>query len=463
MKKIMILGCPNVGKSSLFNRLVKQKKALVLNHPGLTRDILKQKAAWWGKTFEVWDSGGLWSKHPIWGQMVDKQVQKFLNLCDLVLWVVDGRQGLSFEDKNIFRLIKKSGRPFLILVNKLDEQKKDDFFLSEFFKLGQNLLPCAFESGRGVPEIVEWIISQLSGLSSGKGTLGSSVKPADRETENIFRILVAGKVNAGKSTFCNQILRSPLLLTSKHEGTTVDTVEHVFRYNNKSYILCDTAGIKKTTKNKPESLARFKTMQAFESSHLVLLLADSMQGPLRKEANILRTCLQLKKPVIFIYNKWDLIKPPSLNAKQSKVKSTAGGSKKALPLKSVYRDKVEQQYPFFPHLPVMFTDSLKGEGIGQVLKKMEGMRKKMETRISTSRLNTFLKKVITKTPPPKHGTQDVKFYYLTQVSTSPPHFMLFVNFPKSVTHSYLKFLTKQIQKEWGLLSIPVKITLKARR
>ena len=461
MKKVMIVGCPNVGKSSLFNHLVKQKRALVLNHPGLTRDILKQQTTWWGKSFEVWDSGGLWSKHPIWGRVVDEHVQNFLHFCDLVLWVVDGRQGLSFEDKNIFRLIKKSGRKFLILVNKLDEQKKDAFFLADFFKLGQDFIPCAFESGRGVPEIVEWIISQLSNPSPGKGGSGSSVKTANRGTEPAFRILVAGKVNAGKSTFCNQILRSPLLLTSKHEGTTVDTVEHGFRYNNRHYLLCDTAGIKKVSKDKVESLARFKTSQALESAHLILLLADSTQGPARKEANILRTCLQLKKPVIFIYNKWDLVKPPSLKAKQNKTKIDS--PKGVRPLKPDYRDKVGLQYPFFSHLPVMFTDSLKGEGIGQVLKKMEGMRKKMETRISTSRLNTFLKTVITKTPAPKHGTQDVKFYYLTQVNVTPPHFMLFVNFPKSVTSSYLKFLTKQIQKKWRLLSIPVKISLKARR
>ncbi len=432
MNRVLILGRPNVGKSSLFNRLIRQKKALVVNQPGVTRDILKAKASWWGVDFEVWDSGGLWSKHSKWGKSLDQQVCSAIQQADLVVFVMDVRSGLLDEDKQSFRLVKKSGKKFLTVVNKVDEPKKSELLLSGFHSLGVNLLHSSFEADRGVTEIVEWIVAQKD--------LASYHPSREKSHSSSVRLLVAGKINVGKSSLCNALLKKNRMLTSSFAGTTMDVVDDQFQYRGKSYALLDTAGVRKLDPKKSiENLANFKSQQKFSKVDIILLLVESTSHPSRGEARMLQHCAEEHKPVIMVVNKWDLALK---DKKMSKVE---------------YRKLVKNQFHFYPDLPVVFTSALHSSGLSVLLKKVDEIYEKLCKRISTSELNKFFTSVIRKAPAPVYGGQDVKFYYLTQTQHTPPAFVAFANYPQGIKKSYRRFLIHQIQNRWNLKGIPIRI------
>ncbi len=431
LKRVLIVGRPNVGKSSLFNRLVKRKKALVINQPGVTRDILKQKASWWGVDFEVWDSGGLWSEGSVWGELIDKKVQQAVQEVDIVLFVMDARSGFLEEDKKTFQVIKKSGKPFLTLVNKVDELDKSELLLSDFYRLGIDLFPCAFEKDKGISETVEWILSH-----SGK-----------KRTENeavdspVTSLLVVGKTNVGKSTLCNALLKKDRMLTSPLAGTTMDVVEDQFRYRGRFYSLLDTAG-KARTRDKMQSLADFKSHQSFKEADLILLLLDYSSGPSRQDARLIHSCLEEHKAVIVVVNKWDL------STKKDKAIS-----------KEEYRKNIQDKFRFYSHLPVVFISALNTSGLGDLMKKVDEVYQKLHFRISTSELNRFFMEVIRKAPAPVYGVEDVKLYYITQTHQIPPSFIAFANYPQGVRDSYRRFLIRQIQNKWSLKGIPIRISV----
>lgn len=434
LQRILIVGRPNVGKSSLFNRLVRQRKALVINQPGVTRDILKQKTSWWGVDFEVWDSGGIWSEGSAWGSLIDKKVQQAIRISDLILFVMDARSGFMEADKKTFQLVKKSGKPFLALVNKVDELKKSDLLLIDFYRLGTNLFPCAFEQDRGITEVVEWILSHSK----------KKVKVEGSVSIPIVCLLVAGKTNVGKSTLCNALLKKERMLTSPVAGTTVDVVEDQFQYGNRLYNLLDTAG-KTRVRDKTQSLADFKSHQSFKEADLILILVDYSTGPSRQDAHLIHSCVEEHKAVIVVVNKWDLV------AKTDKDIS-----------KVEYRKNIQSKFRFYPDLPIVFISALNSSGLGGLMKKVDEVYQKLHLRISTSALNRFFTEVIRKAPAPVYRVQDVKFYYLTQTHQIPPSFIAFANYPEGIRDSYRRFLVRQIQNRWNLKGIPIRISVLQR-
>ncbi|MDE0119277.1 MAG: ribosome biogenesis GTPase Der [Bdellovibrionales bacterium] len=434
MNRVLIMGRPNVGKSSLFNKLVRRRKALVINQPGVTRDVLKQKTSWWGVDFEVWDSGGLWSEDSHWGDLIDQKVRNAVQQSDLILFIMDARSGFLAEDKKTFQLVKKSGKPFLALVNKVDNIDRADELLSDFYGLGVSLLPCAFEQDRGVVEIAEWI------LSHSKSTLQVS---SSKETPNVC-LLLAGKTNVGKSTLCNALLKEDRVLTSSIAGTTVDVVTNYFKYAGRHYTLLDTAGKTKHTQNKAQSLAELKSAQGFTEADIILLLVDYSTGPGRQEARLFDLCVEKHKAIIVVINKWDL------NDKAENIAKTE------------YRKNIQKKFCFYPDVPIVFISALNSQGLSGLMKKVDEVYRKLRFRISTSELNRFFTQVIRKAPAPVYGTQDVKFYYLTQTHHTPPSFIAFANYPKGVRASYRRFLVRQIQNKWGLKGIPIRISVLPR-
>ena len=433
MKQVLIVGRPNVGKSSLFNKLVRKRKSLVVNKPGVTRDILKAKAAWWGGEFEVWDSGGWKEKNSDWSLAIDKKVQQAIQQVHCILFVVDAKAGLKSEDKEIFRALKRNKKSFLILVNKVDQEEQKELLLSDFYEWGMDIVACAFESDRGVSEVVEWILKQKH---------SSSVK----NKKETIRLLIAGKVNVGKSSLCNALLKKDRMITSARPGTTADIVEEHFMYNRKRYLLMDTAGLKQhkkknTTQSKnTESLALFKSEQSFKQTDLVWLLIESVSGPSRQDARLVNLCIAEHKAVIVVVSKWDLIS-----------KTGRGMSKLE------FKKKIQEQFIFYPDLHIVFTSSLNSVGLNVLMKKSEEIYQKMKCRISTSALNRFFTQVIRKAPAPVYGVDNVKFYYLTQIGDCPPSFIVFANYPVGVKTAYRRFLIRQIQKKWNLKGIPLRL------
>ena len=333
---------------------MKQRKALVVNQPGVTRDILKQKASWWGIDFEVWDSGGLWAEGSAWGSSIDKKVQQAIQESDLVLFVMDARSGFLEADKRTFHLVKKSGTPFLALVNKVDELDKSDLLLSDFYRLGINLFPCAFEKDKGVSEIVEWILSHSEKKMKKDGDINIP----------IVSLLVAGKTNVGKSTLCNALLKKDRMLTSPVAGTTVDVVEDQFHYRGRLYTLLDTAG-KARIRNKVQSLADFKSHQSFREADLILLLVDYSTGPSRQDARLIHSCMEEHKALIIVVNKWDLT--------TKKGKSIS---------KEEYRKDIQNKFRFYSNLPIVFISALNSSGLGDLMKKVDEVYQKLHFRIT---------------------------------------------------------------------------------
>lgn len=428
MKKVLIIGRPNVGKSSLFNRLIKKRKALVLNFPGVTRDILKAQTRWWGREFEVWDSGG-WiqnSKSSIFSS-VKKFIEKAIQKVDLIIFVMDAHTGLHDEDKMIFKLIKN--KKYLLVVNKMDHYKNDQ--VSEFWKLGSPFITSSFEKNENIHQIVEWIFKNTE-------------KKEEQTKEKKISILVTGQPNVGKSSLCNKILKANRMITSPTAHTTVDVVDEFFKFEGKIYNLLDTTGMRKKSRrlNDLEKLAVARTLKIFKKIDFILLVVDSQKGFSRQDIRILSYCMDQYKSVMLIINKWDLMK------EHSKLK---------------WKKKIEESLPFFSDLPLVFVSAKTGLGVHLLMKKVDELIQKIRLSIPTSQLNDFFSQTIQKAPPPLYGTKNIKFYYLTQVKTAPPGFIVFANEPKGVSSSYKKFLIKKIQNKWSLKGIPIEINFVQKR
>ena len=435
---MLIVGRPNVGKSSLFNKLIRKRKSLVVNKPGVTRDILKEKANWWGAEFEVWDSGGWKGQDPDWGLAIDKKVQQSIQQAHCILFVVDARAGLRGEDKEIFRNLKKSKKPFLLLVNKVDQEETTELLLSDFYELGVEIIACAFESDRGISEAVEWILEQPH-------------PDYVKTEESTIRLLVVGKPNSGKSSLCNALLRQDRMISSSKAGTTVDIVEEDFTYKNQKYVLMDTAGLRQHKKRNTaqsensESLALYKSEQSFKQADLVWLLIESVSGPSRQDARLVNLCVEEHKAVIVVVSKWDLI-------------SKKNGAIGKLDFKKIIQD----QFSFYSHLPIVFTSALDSSGLNVLMKRSEEIYQKLHFRVITSELNRFFSQVIRKSPAPVYGVDNVKFYYLTQVDRHPPSFIAFVNRSAGVRPAYRRFLIHQIQNKWNLKGIPIRLFIASK-
>jgi GTP-binding protein len=427
LKRVALVGRPNVGKSTLFNRLTRTRKALVKNEPGVTRDIQIEATEWWGKAFEVVDTGGLSDDKKGFTPLIREQVVDFLNSVDMIVFVADGRSGIMPEDRTAYRIAKATGLPMLTVVNKCDKTLDTEEILADFYELGSDLLPAAFERDFNVDEIVEWILRQI-------GEDEVTVREG-------FRLAVVGKPNAGKSSLANRLLGEKRMLVSDKAGTTVDAVEVEFEYNGKPYILADTAGLRRAGKQHDgvEVLSTFKTRDAVYDSDLVLLVIDGTQGPSHQDSRIIEMCLEQHKAIIVVANKSDL------------------GREQHEHYRDWFRERVEREFHYFADIPLVFISAKWGNGMDELFRKIEDMREKLAIRISTSQLNKFFTEVIKQAPAPVYRTENVKFYYLTQTNQSPPSFIAFANHPDGVTPAYRRFLIRKIQENWDLKGVPMRI------
>ena len=420
--KVLIVGRPNVGKSSLFNRLIKKRRSLVLDQPGVTRDIIKGHANWWGHSFEVWDSGGLQKTSSVIFSAVQNQVKSACKEADLIVFVMDAHLGLHDEDKKIFKWIKS--KKHLLVVNKVDHPHFFESRLNEFYTLGSDFIPASFEKDDNISLIVDWII---------KNSVHSKPKEEDK-----ISLLMTGQCNVGKSSLCNLMLKKNRMVTSSEAHTTVDVVDEVFQYNKKKYRILDTAGIRKKSKRfeSLEKISSAKSLSYFEKADLILLVIDGQKKFSRQDARIFSYCMEKHKTTLLVINKWDL----------SQVEKTE------------MRKLIRQELKYFPDVPCVFISAKTGVGLGRLMKAISECMNKNLFRISTSELNQFFAKIVQQAPAPVYGTKNVKFYYLTQTKKTPPSFIIFTNEPKGVSPSYQKFLVKKIQQKYSLKGIPIQTT-----
>lgn len=428
LKKVAIVGRPNVGKSTLFNILTNSRKAVVKDQRGVTRDLIVESAESWGKEFDLIDTGGLTESPDLVSKLIREQVIDFLQTVDLILLVMDGREGLLPEDKDVVRIVIETGKPFCLIVNKIDRQHEEDMKLAEFYEFGVELYPASFEARRGLSKVLEWLDSHLP----------------QRDEANIIEgmtLAMVGKPNAGKSSLVNCLLGENRMLVSEIAGTTVDSVDTPFIYNGKKFILIDTAGLRKSAKRDEdlEIIAAFKSHDSIRKADVVMLVVDGLLGPSDQDARILQSILEDHKAVILVANKADI------------------GDKEIPDFRDKFRAQCHAVFHFYRDLPIVFTSATRGTGIRDLLEGIEWMHDKMNTRISTRELNDFFFDVIRKAPAPVWGNNNVKFYYLTQTQQKPPAFIAFANNPDGVDNAYRRFIINNMKERFDLHGVPIRI------
>lgn len=425
--RVAVIGRPNVGKSTLFNILTDSRKSVVKNQPGVTRDLILQPAHVWGKDFDLIDTGGLTESKDLISKLIRESVLGFLSTVDFLIVVMDGRDGVIPEDREIMKLVKKQSKPFLLVVNKVDSVLNEELIKNEFYEFSDHVVVASLEQRRGVSDILEW--------------LHQTLPEQKQELPEGVRLSIVGKPNAGKSSLVNALLQEDRMLVSSMAGTTVDSVDSVLIYNNKKYTLVDTAGLRKKANRQEdiEIIASFKTEEAIRRSNLVLLVVDGTIGPTEQDAKILEKILEQHKTVILVINKVDL------------------AVKQSSEYRDQLREKIAQVFHFYQDIPLVFVSSLTGKGLEKLFYEIEGLQEKLKLRISTNDLNEFFFSTIRQAPAPVYGVNNVKFYYLTQTQQTPPSFIAFANHPDGVDNSYRRFLIKKIKEQYHLQGVPIRI------
>lgn len=425
--KVAIIGRPNVGKSTLFNILTDSRKSVVKNQPGVTRDIIIAPADIWGKKIDLIDTGGVTESQDLFSKLIREQVADFLHSVDFIIAVMDGRIGLVPEDRDIIKLAKQTGRPMLLVINKVDSQHEDDIAKADFHEFGLDVVAASFEQRRGVADIMEWI---------------QTVVPDAKETLSVgTRIAMVGKPNVGKSSLCNCLLGVNRMLVSEVAGTTIDSVDSPFEFNDKQYVIVDTAGLRRQSRREEdlEIISAFKSQESIRRANIVLLVVDGMTGPTEQDAKIMQQILEDHKGVIIVANKSDV------------------AGEEVPRYRETFREQVEREFHFFTDVPIVFTSAKTGSGINDLFKTIEAVTAKLNFKVSTSELNDFFFETIRKAPAPVYGISNVKFYYLTQTNQVPPSFIAFANHPDGVTNSYRRFLIKNMKEKFNLHGIPIRI------
>lgn len=425
--RVAIIGRPNVGKSTLFNILTDSRKAVVKDQAGVTRDIQIEPAEVWGNKFDVIDTGGLTEAADTFSQLIREQVIEFLQSVELLLVVMDGRAGLVPEDRDVIRIAKETGKPFLLIVNKVDSIQNIDLASAEFFEFGVDVIAASFENRHGLAEILEWIVAR--------------VKDNSHTVREGLTIAIVGKPNVGKSSLVNRLLGEKRQLVSDIAGTTVDAVDSELLWDGRKYILIDTAGLRRQAKREEdvEIISAFKSFDAIRRADVVLMMVDGSLGPTTQDAKILEEVLKFHKGVILVANKVDV-------------------AEKTVPVfREWFRERTSDELHFFEDIPVAFVSALTGRGLNELFKLVDEIEGKLNARIPTSELNDFFMEAIRQAPAPVYGTENVKFYYLTQTHQVPPAFIAFANHPDGVTPAYRRFLAKRIKERFSLQGIPIRI------
>ncbi len=429
--KALIVGRTNVGKSSLFNRIAKKRKSLVFDESGITRDVLKEPVKWWGHAFEIMDSGGLpeqQEKSELYLK-IQQQIEMAMKKANVFIIVTDGKVGVHPEDTRVIEMIRKTGKPFTVFVNKIDNPKNTNLFASDFFNLSTEILSGSVEQNFGVNEVIEWIILQKKKFSNSEITKKDSL--------NITSLFVIGKANSGKSLLCNQILNTERMIVSSKAGTTLDTVTEFFSKNKEEYSISDNPGSRRGNREEREKISFSKSLSAIDKSDIVLLVIDGTVGASRQDTRFVQLCLEKRKPVILVVNKMDLVKKRDPQERKQK------------------KEELKRTFHFCSDLPVVFISAKTAYHKEKLFNVITDIKNKMNVKIPTSKLNRFFTKTIRKAPSPVYGTSNVNFYYITQTHKTPPDFIAFANYPKGVTPSYRRFVIHQIKQNWNLKGIPI--------
>jgi GTP-binding protein len=432
---VAIVGRPNVGKSTLFNRLIGSRKAIVRDTPGVTRDRIHGTCEFGGWRATVIDTGGLdpTSDEPLTAQ-VRKQVLAAIAEADALVFVIDGREGVTPLDHEVVRLLRRVAKPVLVAVNKVDA-KGHEAAAAEVYGLGMDpVLLVSAEHGRGVAELIEALAMRLPAPPS-----------AEDEEAGPIRIAVVGRPNVGKSSLVNAIAGQERVVVHTEPGTTRDAVDTLVTVEGRPYILVDTAGLRRKgrTEGALDKLSAVMARRSLQRADLALVVLDAAEGVTTQDARIAGYAEAAGRAVVLVVNKWDLV----------------GTADRAPELVRSLRERL----PFLTHAPVVFTSARAGTGLRELFETIDRVALDYAKEISTGELNRVLIAAVERRPPPGFHGKTLKLFYGTQTATRPPTFLLFVNDPAALHFSYERYLVSALRERFGLAGCAVRLRLRRRR
>ncbi len=432
---VAIIGKPNVGKSTFFNYLAGSRISIVEDTPGVTRDRVYAETNWRGRNFTLIDTGGIEpeSEDIILSQMRE-QANLAIEMADVIIFLTDIKQGVTAADQEIALMLKKSGKPIVLVCNKADNYEKAKQDIYEFYNLGiGDPYPISAANALGIGDVLDAIYEHFP------------EKDADEDDEEVIKVAVIGKPNVGKSSLINKILGENRTIVSNIAGTTRDAIDSYFENDKGKYVLIDTAGIRKKNKinERIEKYSVIRSLLAIERADVCLMMIDANEGVTEQDTKIAGEAHEAGKGVIIVVNKWD------------EIEKETGTLEK-------YKKEVYAKLAYLSYAPIIFISAKTGQRVDKLFDMINDVAKQNAMRISTSVLNQVINEAIAIVQPPTDKGKRLKILYGTQASTKPPTFVIFVNNKDLFHFSYERYLVNQIRKEFGLQGTPIRIIVREK-
>ncbi|MDQ6612339.1 MAG: ribosome biogenesis GTPase Der [Gemmatimonadota bacterium] len=429
---VAIVGRPNVGKSQLFNRIVGDVAAIVSDEAGTTRDRHFAQAEWAGRYFWLVDTGGLTEDThiPIEAE-IRKQVLQAIDEADLMLLVVDAKNGLHPSDRRLVDMLREAEKPWVLVANKVDNPASADFY--EFYELGAGEpFPVSAQNGKGSGDLLDAVIARIPN--------------APEQAPDVVRVAVVGRPNVGKSSFVNKLLGEERLIVNDEAGTTRDAIDAPLKFKDTNLVFVDTAGLRRQARigEGVEFYATLRTRRAIDSADICILMIDATQGLENQDLKIATLAWEAGRGLIIVVNKWDAFEDKT-------DKSSNKFKKEAL-----------EKAPYLTNVPFLFTSALTGMRVSKVLDIVIAVEEQRQRRIPTSQVNDALAELLARLQPPQAAGREVKLNYATQVEVAPPTIAIFGNHPDLIPEHYLRFLHNGFRSKWGFLGTPLRIILRRK-
>lgn len=430
---LALVGSPSSGKSTIFNRIVGERKSIVEPTPGVTRDRIYSKATWLTKEFTIIDTGGIEIKDAPFQKSIRAQVEVALEEADVIAFVVDGKKGLSGDDRFIAKMLYKTNKPKILLVNKIDNIQEIGN-MSEFYRLGLgDPYVCSGAHGIGIGDFLDKVIKMLP----------------EKETpsyEGAITFSIIGRPNVGKSSLTNRLLDSERSLVSNIAGTTRDSIDTEFIHEGKPYVVIDTAGLVKKGRifEAIDKYAALRALSSIERSEVVLLVIDGSGELLEQDKHVLGYAMDESKAIIVVVNKWDEAKKNNAN-------------------KQEFSKKIRNELKFLDYAPIVYTSALTGSGVEDIFPLIDSCYEAFHRRIPTPVLNDIIRDAQDMNPTPEFNHGRLKIVFSEQVSVCPPTFVMFCNNPKTAHFSYTRYLENRIRDSFDFSGTPIKIIYRTRK
>ncbi len=429
---VAIVGRPNVGKSTVFNRILEQRVSIVEDTPGVTRDRIYGDCTWLSKTYRMIDTGGIQIEDVPFQKEINAQVEIAIEEADVIIFLVDGRTGLSNDDEYIARLLQRSNKPVILAVNKIDDISKiNDIY--EYYALGMGD-PVAVSGvhGIGIGDLLDKVVELMPEKSI-------------EEYEGMIKFAIIGRPNVGKSSLTNAFLKQDRVIVSDIEGTTRDAIDTVFTANDRNYVVIDTAGIRKRGKvyESVEKYSVLRAKAAIERSDLALVVLDGSTGIIEQDKHVAGLAHEAKKGVIIVYNKWDIVD------KDDKTMSNI-------------TKEIRKQFVYLDYAPIAFVSAKEGKRIETILPLIDEVYENLNKRIKTNVLNEVILDAQMANPAKPHNGKRFKIYYASQVSSAPCTIVLFCNDPELMHFSYERYIENRLREAFGFEGVPINIIARKR-